>query len=159
MKFAPNPIVAKNMANFHNTVTGLLFTVFRSSICVYYVSNSLESLPKNFYLTKLRLKRWPVRKILSQDSESSFTATPIVLTIKTTQLPRDCHLTLLRPRRLQISKILSHASELSLLSSYLVLSIIVTFWSFYGEILAEPYYCPKDNQFQKHCQMPHNNLS
>ena len=75
------------------------------------------------------------------------------------QLPRDCHLTLFRPRRLQISKILSHASELSLLSSYLMLSIIVTFWSFYGEILAEPYYCPKDNQFPKHCQTPHNNLS
>ena len=74
-------------------------------------------------------------------------------------LLRNCHLKLLRPRRLQISKILSHASESSLVSSYLVLSIIVTFWSFYGEILAEPYYCPKDNQFPKHCQTPHNNLS
>ena len=63
-------------------------------------------------------------------------------------LPRNCHLTLLRPRRLQISKILSHASESSLLSSYLVLSIIVTFWSFYGEIFAEPYYCPKHCQFE-----------
>ena len=38
-------------------------------------------------------------------------------------------------------------------------NIIVTFWSFYGEILAEPYYCPKDNQFPKHCQTSHNNLS
>ena len=54
-------------------------------------------------------------------------------------LLRNCHLTLFRPRRLQISKILSHASESSLSSSYLVLSIIVTFWSFYVEILAKPY--------------------
>ena len=30
-----------------------------------------------------------------------------------------------------------------------VLFIIVAFWSFYGEILAEPYYCPKDGQFAK----------
>ena len=74
-------------------------------------------------------------------------------------LPRDCHFPLLRPRRLQISKILSHASESSLLSSYLVLSIIVTFWSFYGEIFAEPYYCPKHCQFGKHCQTPQNNPS
>ena len=41
----------------------------------------------------------------------------------------------------------------------LVLSIIVTFWSFYSEILAEPYYCPKDGQFAKHCQTPHDNRS
>ena len=67
-------------------------------------------------------------------------------------LPRNCHLTLLRPRRLQISKILSHASESSLLSSYLVLSIIVTFWSFYGEIFAKPYYEPKDAQFARNFQ-------
>ena len=25
----------------------------------------------------------------------------------------------------------------------------MAFWSFYGEILAEPYYCPKDGQFAK----------
>ena len=37
--------------------------------------------------------------------------------------------------------------------------MIVTFWSFYGEILAEPYYCPKDNQFPEHSQTPHNNPS
>ena len=54
-------------------------------------------------------------------------------------LLRNCHLSLFRPRRLQISKLLSHASESSLSSSYLVLSIIVTFWSFYVEILAKPY--------------------
>ena len=41
--------------------------------------------------------------------------------------------------------------------SYLVLSIIVTLWSFYGEIVAEPCYCPRNNQFPKHCQTPPNN--
>ena len=30
-----------------------------------------------------------------------------------------------------------------------MLFIIVAFWSFYGEILALPYYCPKDGQFAK----------
>ena len=74
-------------------------------------------------------------------------------------LPRNCHLTPLRPKRFQISKLHSHASESSLLSSYLVLSIIITFWSFHGEILAEPFYCPKDSQFGKHRQTPHNNPS
>ena len=74
-------------------------------------------------------------------------------------LPSNCHLTPLRPKRFQISKLHSHASESSLLSSYLVLSIIITFWSFHGEILAEPFYCPKDSQFGKHRQTPHNNPS
>ena len=35
-----------------------------------------------------------------------------------------------------------------------MLSIIVRFWSFYGEVLAERYYCPQDGQFAKHCQTP-----
>ena len=74
-------------------------------------------------------------------------------------LPWNCHLTPLRPKRFQISKLHSHASESSLLSSYLVLSIIITFWSFHGEILAEPFYCPKDSQFGKHRQTSHNNPS
>ena len=72
---------------------------------------------------------------------------------------RNCHLTPLRPKRFQIFKLHSHASESSLLSSYLVLSIIITFWSLHGEILAEPFYSPKDSQFAKHCQTPHNNPS
>ena len=37
-----------------------------------------------------------------------------------------------------------------------MLSIIVTFLSFYGEVLAEPYYCPQDGRFAKHCQTPVN---
>ena len=49
VKFAPNAILAKNMANLQNTVTGLLFTVFRWSICAYHVSNILESFLWNFY--------------------------------------------------------------------------------------------------------------
>ena len=47
---------------------GLSFTVFEWSICAYHVSNILESLLWNFYLTKLRLTRWPVWKILSHAS-------------------------------------------------------------------------------------------
>ena len=62
-------------------------------------------------------------------------------------------------KRLQISEILSHASKASFSSSYFVLSMIVTFWSFYGKILAEPYYCPKNNQFPKQSQTPQNNPS
>ena len=65
VKFAPNPILAQNMANLQTTVTGLLFTVFRWSIFAYYVPNILEFLLWNFYLTKLRLIIWPFWKILS----------------------------------------------------------------------------------------------
>ena len=50
----------------------------------YDVNNILESLLWNFYLTKLGLIRWQNWKILPQASESSFFATPIVLTIRTT---------------------------------------------------------------------------
>ena len=41
MKFAPNRILAQNMANLQNTVKGLLFTVFRWSFCAYHVKNIL----------------------------------------------------------------------------------------------------------------------
>ena len=37
-----------------------------------------------------------------------------------------------------------------------MLFIIVTFWSFYGEVPAKRYYCPQDVQFAKHCQKPLN---
>ena len=84
VKSAPNPNVVKNMANLQNTVTGLLFTVFRWSVCLYHVSNVLESLLRNFYLTKLRLIKWPVWKIFSHASESSFSTAAMVLTIRTT---------------------------------------------------------------------------
>ena len=83
MKFEPNSIVAQNMANLRDTFTGLLFTVFRWSICAYHVSNILESLLRNFYLIKLRLLRWQVWKRSSHASESSFSGTSIVLTITT----------------------------------------------------------------------------
>ena len=72
------------MANLQNTFKGLLFTVFRWSLCAYRVSNILESLLWNFYITKLRFIRWPVWKILSHASEPSFSATSIVLTISRT---------------------------------------------------------------------------
>ena len=108
LKFLLNPNTKETMPNLQNTVKllgiivlrkcfaadeqsdvlellmCLLFTVFRWSICAYHVSNILESLLWNFYLTKLRLIRSPVWKILSHASESSFSATPIVLTIRTT---------------------------------------------------------------------------
>ena len=56
----------------------------------------------------------------------------------------------------QFARKISHVSEFSFWPCCLVLSIIVTFWSFYGEVLADPYYCPQDGQFAKHCQTPVN---
>ena len=134
MKFAPNPILAKNMANFQNTVTGLLFTVFRWSICAYHVSSISRGLLNQIKMASLKNIITSLRIIVHCYSYHVYHQND---TLK--HLLRNCHLKLLRPRRLQISKILSHASESSLSSSYLVLSIIVTFWSFYVEILAKPY--------------------
>jgi len=49
VQFAPDPFVAQNIANLPNIVTGLLFTVFRWSICAYHVSKILESILWNYY--------------------------------------------------------------------------------------------------------------
>ena len=84
IKFAPNPIVAQNMANLQNTVTGILFIVFYSCFGTYHVSNILESLQQNSYLTKLWLIRWLVWKILSHAWESSFSPSLMLLTITAT---------------------------------------------------------------------------
>ena len=43
-----------------------------------------------------------------------------------------------------------------------VISCLSPEWHFGAvsvKFLAEPYYCPKDGQFAKHCQTPHNNPS
>ena len=60
------------------------------------------------------------------------------------------------PKDLQFEKIILHVSEFSFWSCFLVLFIIVTIWSFYGEVPAERYYCPQDVQFAKNCQKPLN---
>ena len=129
VKFAPNSIVTQNMANLQNTLTGLLFTVFRWSICAYHVSNILESLLWNVYLTKLWLIRWPVWKILSHASESfvlfySYGAYHQNDTLEL--LPWNCDLTPLWRKRWPICKILSHASKSSFSFSYLVLIMWAT---------------------------------
>ena len=48
-----------------------------------------------------------------------------------------------------LEKKILHVSESSFWPCFLVLSIVVTFWSFYDEVLAEPYYYPQDGQFAK----------
>ena len=60
------------------------------------------------------------QQTLSHASESSFLATLMVLTIRTTlKLFRwNCRLTPFRPKRLLISKILSHATESTFSSSF-----------------------------------------
>ena len=127
------PHCAKNMANFHrfplvylrvscNQHSGVFTEKFLRNQITTHKMASLKDI-----VTRLRI-------IVHCYSYSAYHQND---TLK--HLLRNCHLTLFRPRRLQISKILSHASESSLSSSYLVLSIIVTFWSFYVEILAKPY--------------------
>ena len=84
IEFVPNAILAQNMANMQNTVTGLLLTASRWSISAYHVRNILESLLWNFYLTRVRLIWWTICKILWHALESSFCTTFIVLIIRTT---------------------------------------------------------------------------
>ena len=97
-------------------------------LCVH-VSNILESLLWNVYLTKLWLIRWPVWKILSHASESfvlfySYGAYHQNDTLEL--LPWNCDLTPLWRKRWPICKILSHASESSFSFSYLVLIMWAT---------------------------------
>ena len=72
------------MTNLHNTVTGLLFTVFRWSIRAYYVNNNLEFLLWNFYLTKFRLIKIPVWLSTENYYIWSFAAPVILITTVST---------------------------------------------------------------------------
>ena len=63
------------------------------------------------------------------------------------------------PKDLQFRKEILQVSESSFWPCFLVLCIIVTFWSFYGKIVAKAYSCPRESQFAKHCQTPHKNVS
>ena len=58
---------------------------------------------------------------------------------------------------LQFRKKILQVSQSSFWPCFLVLSITVTFWSFYGEIVAEAYSSPQESQFAEHCQTPYNN--
>ena len=64
-----------------------------------------------------------------------------------------------KPKVKKFKKKILHVSQSSFSPCFLVLSIIVTFWSFHGEIVAEAYYRPQESQFARHCQTPHNNPS
>ena len=143
--FAPNAIVAQNMANLQNTVFHGFPLVYLCVLCKQHFGVFTEKFVLNQITTH---KMASLENIVSRlkiiilcHSCSAYHQND---TLK--YLPWNCHLTPLRPKRKQISKIPSHAVKSSLSSSYLVLFIIGTFWSFYGEILAEPYYCPKDRQ-------------
>ena len=68
VKFARTPFWPKIWPICKPLSQAFFFSVFRWSIFAYYVPNILESLLWNFYLTKLRLIRWPFWKILSHAS-------------------------------------------------------------------------------------------
>ena len=77
-----NPITNETMTNSQNTLKRFGTIVCRKCFACDYQSDILDFL----LWTKLRLISWPVWKILLHASKSSFSATPIVLTIRTTLL-------------------------------------------------------------------------
>ena len=121
-KFAPNSIVAQNMANLQNTVTGLLFTVFCWSICAHHVSNILQVTTHKMaslenIVTRLRIV------VLCYSSSAYHQNYTLEL------LPWNCLATPLWRKRWPICIILSHASKSSFSFSYLVLIVWATLWS------------------------------
>ena len=134
VKFAPhwNPIVAQNMANLQNTVTGLSFTVFALvSLCV--------SCKQHFGVltVKFLLNQITTHKMASL--ENIVTRLRIIVLCSCYSayhqndtlelLPWNCHLTPLRHKTWPIFKVLSHESKLSFSFSYLVLIVWATLWS------------------------------
>ena len=118
-KFAPNSIVAQNMANLQNTVTGLLFTVFCWSICAHHVSNILQVTTHKMaslenIVTRLRIV------VLCYSSSAYHQNDTLEL------LPWNCLWTPLWRKRWPICIILSHASKSSFSFSYLVLIVWAT---------------------------------
>ena len=73
--------------------------------------------------------------------------------------PWNCPLAPLWLKWWPICKILSYALKSSFSFIYLVLIIRATLGSCECKILAEPHYCPKGDNFAKHCQTPHNHRS
>ena len=150
------------MVNLQNTVTGVLFTCFPLVYLCVLCKQQFGVFTEKFLVNEITTHKMAsleniVTRLIIIVLCYSYSAYHQNDTLK--DLPRNCHLTPFWAKRFQISKLPSHASESSLLSSYLVLSIIITFWSLHGEILAEPFYCPKDSQFAKHRQTPHKNPS
>ena len=123
----------------------------------------MELLQRNHKLSVLQLKRWPICKIMSDTSKSSFSANLTVLIIRKTfwtsygetltkpyydskdgQFPRYSQDT---GRRLQIN--------VSASPTMVIISAI--FWSSYGEMFTYQHYDRKDGQFARYCHtLPKN---
>ena len=149
------------MANSQNTVTGLLFIVFRWSICAYHVSNILKSLLWNFYLTKVRLIKMAsfvtrLRIIVLCYSYSAYHQNNTLVL-----LPWNCHLIPLWRERWPISKILPQLTNLNER-----FPLVILCWSserHFGAVSVKfslnLITKQKMANLRKHCQTPHNDAS
>ena len=72
VKFLLNLITTHKMESLENVVTRLRIIVLCYSYNAYHQNDTLELLPWNCHLTPLWPKRWPICKILSHASKSSF---------------------------------------------------------------------------------------
>ena len=84
VKFLLNQITTHNMASLENIVTGLRIIVLCYSYSAYHQNDTLDLLPWNCHLTPLWRKRWPICKILSHASKSSFSFSYLVLIVSAT---------------------------------------------------------------------------
>ena len=127
VKFATNPIVAQNMANFQNTVTGLLFSVFRWSSCAYHGVLTMKFLLNQITTHKMASLENIMANLRIIFLCYSYSAYHQYDTVEL--LPWNCQLTPLWRKWWPICKILSHALKSSFSFIYLVLIVRATLWS------------------------------
>jgi len=84
VKSSLNAITIQKMVSLDNAVQCVQIIVFSYSHCVYHPSDIFELSRWNFHWTSLPIKRWPIWKILSHASESSFQVRLMLLIITAT---------------------------------------------------------------------------
>ena len=170
MKFSLNPITAQKIANFQNTVRRLkiillslfFWLIIRASIWSPHGKNLADPRyeQKDDHIAKYCYKPRHLRidlVFLYLSSKGHFGTLTLKLLLNPITKETMTNLQNTVKRLKHCHKPFIFISSFP--SSYFVLPMIVTFWSFYGKILAEPYYCPKNNQIPKQSQTPQNNPS
>jgi len=84
VKFSLNRFTAQKMTNFQNTVRRLIIIVLSLSYDAYHQYVNLEPLLSKFPGISLRPKRWPICKVLSHASQSTFSPSLLVPLTKPT---------------------------------------------------------------------------
>ena len=134
---------AVSVRNLQSTVTRLSIFVFTYFFGAFHQTHILDLLLSNSCWTPFRRKRWPICKILSNASESSFSGSLLLTIIRATFLSFYYKIRAERHCCPKYGEFATHSQKPFIhrfLLVYLCVSCKLHFWSLYSKMFTYPIY-------------------